>query len=127
MSDCISNYELMLKKELRCGSATRNRLLERFHVMLATFTEENPAPDTPALESAFGKPKELANMLMEDTTEKERKEYIRGKRIRKGFAIGLALLLLLFTLYVFFIKSNPITHVHEIIDEGTTPSSTASN
>ena len=125
MTNCIKEYERALKKELRCSKAAKKRLLEQFSTPLAAFTEENPMPDTQALHDAFGPPAEMAKTLMVDTTEQERKAYTRNKRICRGIAIGCAALLLVFTVYVFFIKENPITIVNDFENLGTTPVTTA--
>lgn len=122
MTDCIKKFERALKKELRCGKAAKKRLLEQFRTAQEPFLEENASPDTQALHNAFGPPAEMAKTLMEDTTEKERKAYIRNKRICRGIAIGCVALLLAFMIYVFFIKENPVYQYNSIINYGTLPS-----
>ena len=110
MTECIKKYERSVKKALHCGKAAKVRLLARFHGSLQTFLEENPSPDAQALHDAFGPPEEMAKLLMEDTTEAERAQYRRNKLFLRIGAVILITAILLFSIYVCFVKSNPVQH-----------------
>lgn len=113
MTECIKKYERSVKKALHCGKAAKVRLLARFHGSLQTFLEENPFPDAQALHDAFGPPEEMAKLLMEDTTEAERAQYRRNKLFLRIGAVILITAILLFSIYVCFVKSNPVQHYDE--------------
>ena len=113
MTACIKKYERAVKKALHCGRAAKARLLARFHGSLQTFLEENPSPNAQALYDAFGPPEEMAKLLMEDTTEAERAQYRRNKLLLRIGAVILIAAILLFSIYVCFVKSVPVQQYNE--------------
>ena len=57
-------YEKALKKQLRCTSSTKKRLLQQFRGSLDTYLEDHPSPTETDLCKAFGPPEDMAEILM---------------------------------------------------------------
>lgn len=127
MTDTVLQYERLLKKQLRCTTAVRKRLLEKFRGALLVFLEETPEPSLNQLREAFGPPQEMAQILMAEVSPEEMVEYRRNRRIRRIAAGVMAAAFLLFTMYVYFEKQKPITIIDEANDLGivSTESTTA--
>lgn len=94
MANCISKYKKALKKNLRCTHNTKKQLLKKFEITWSTFLEDNPTPSMDDLCTAFGSPKEMASVLMEEVTPEEIVRYRRRKFFLWGiFGCVLALVL----------------------------------
>ncbi len=113
MTECIKKYERSVKKALHCSSATKAKLLDGFRATLNAFSEENPSPDAQALYEAFGPPEEMAKLLMESTTEADRAQYRRNKLFLRIGVVILIATIILFTIYVCFVKSNPVQYYND--------------
>ena len=113
MNSSVTQYERAVKKQLTCRNSVRKKLLERFHVMLNSFLEENPSPTAEDLRIAFGPPKAMAEVLSEMISPNEHSNYRRGKTFQRFILAVLIVLLLLTTIYVFFEKQNPIVVVDD--------------
>ena len=127
MTDTVLQYEKLLKKQLRCTTAVRKRLLEKFRCALLVFLEETPEPSMNQLQEAFGPPEEMAQVLMTEVSPGEMAEYRRNRRIRR-IAVGvIAVVFALFTMYVYFEKQKPVTIINEASNLGivSTESTTA--
>lgn len=118
MTDTGLQYERLLKKRLRCTTAVRKRLLEKFRGALLVFLEETPEPSMNQLREAFGPPEEMAQVLMTEVSPEETAKYRRNKRIRLIAAGAIAVVFVLFTMYVYFEKQKPITIIDEVNDLG---------
>lgn len=95
MANGISRYKKALKKNLHCTRNTQKQLLKRFELTWSTFLEDNPAPSMDDLCAAFGSPKEMASILMEEVTLEEIARYRRRKVLLWGaFGCVLALVLI---------------------------------
>ena len=127
MTDTVLQYERLLKKQLRCTTAVRKRLLEKFRGALLVFLEETPEPSTNQLREAFGPPEEMAQVLMTEVSPEEMAEYRRNRRIRRIAAGVIAVVFVLFTMYVYFEKQKPVTIINEANNLGivSTESTTA--
>lgn len=127
MTDTVLQYEKLLKKQLRCTTAVRKRLLEKFRGALLVFLEETPEPSMNQLREAFGPPEEMAQVLMTEVSPEEKAEYHRNRRIWRIVAGVIAVVLLLFTMYVYFEKQKPVTIINEANNLGivSTESTTA--
>lgn len=119
MNNSVAQYEKELKKKLPCGGNELKKLLSRFQVMLSSFLEENPNPTAEELHTAFGPPEAMAEVLSDGISPEEKARYQNGKKLRRVMAGILAALVLLATIYVFFIKQRPLTSVDDDIP-GTT-------
>ena len=94
MANCISRYKKALKKNLRCTRNTQNQLLKKFESTWSTFLVDNPTPSMDELCTAFGSPKEMASVLMEEVTPEETARHRRRKFFLWGiFGCVLALVL----------------------------------
>lgn len=127
MMNTVLQYERLLKKQLRCTTAVRKRLLEKFRGALLVFLEETPEPSLNQLREAFGPPEEMAQVLMTEVSPEENTEYRRNRRIRR-IAVGvIAVVFALFTMYVYFEKQKPVTIINEASNLGivSTESTTA--
>ncbi len=118
MMDTVLQYEKLLKKRLRCTTAVRKRLLEKFRGALLVFLEETSEPSLNQLHEAFGPPEEMAQVLMTEVSPEEKAEYRRNRQMRRIAAGVIAVVFVLFTMYVYFEKQKPITIIDEANDLG---------
>ena len=118
MTDTVLQYEKLLKKQLRCTTAVRKRLLEKFRGALLVFLEETPGPSLNQLHEAFGPPEEMAQVLMTEVSPAEKAVYCRNRRIWRIVAGIIAVVFVLFTMYVYFEKQKPLTVINEANDFG---------
>lgn len=118
MTDTGLQYEKLLKKRLRCTTAVRKRLLEKFRGALLVFLEETPEPNLNQLREAFGPPEEMAQVLMTEVPPEEMAKYRRNRRIRRIAAGAIAVVFILFTMYVYFEKQKPLVMIDEANDLG---------
>ncbi len=118
MTDTVLQYEKLLKKQLRCTTAVRKRLLEKFRGALLVFLEETPEPSLNQLHEAFGPPEEMAQVLMAEVSPEDMAEYRRNRRIRRIAAGVIAVVFVLLTMYVYFEKQKPLTVINEANDLG---------
>lgn len=109
MNKDTAHYRLALKRQLRCGASVRRQILTRFDDSLARFEEEFPSPTYAQLESAFGPPPEMAAVMMECVSDREKKKYGNRKKLIRIFAGIAAALFIAFTIYVYFLKD--ITYI----------------
>ena len=127
MNKPVAQYRRALKKLLFCSSSKREQLMLRFQSMLNTLLADCPAPTKQDLYDAFGSPEELANTLSEEITPEDTARYRRmqnARRIIAGILIGL---LLIASVYVFFVKQKPLVSVDEHIDYPIEPYIPSSN
>lgn len=121
MANCISKYKKALKKNLHCTRNTQKQLLKKFEITWSTFLEDNPAPSMDELCTAFGSPKEMASVLMEEVTPEEIARYRRRKFFLWGISgCVLALVLvwsILLAVEVYKINTTDLNTVDEIIDD----------
>lgn len=127
MTDTVLQYEKLLKKRLRCTTAVRKRLLEKFRGALLVFLEETPEPSMNQLREAFGPPEEMAQVLMTEVSPVEKAEHCRNRRIQCIAAGVIAVVFVLFTMYIYFEKQKPLVMIDEANDLGivSTESTTA--
>lgn len=81
---------------------------------LTAFLEENPAPTPDDLYAAFGPPQEMAEILMEDVTPQEQAQHRRITLLARALAGIIAIVLVLTSVYVLFVKEFRITVIHDI-------------
>ena len=115
MNHSLRAYRKALKSRLRCCAGTRRRLLTQFDQMSVSFLAENPSPSQAQFSEAFGTPQELAEQLMEEVSEQERRQYRRGRRLFWAVAAVLVLLLSVYALWMTFDARHPIQMVEQII------------
>lgn len=88
----------------------------RFQSLLKGFLEDYPSPTTQELYTAFGTPEELAKSFSADIPPEEAARYWKKQKVRRVIAGILVALLLLATVYVFFVKQKPLVSVDEKFD-----------
>lgn len=114
MTNAASQYRKMLKKEIRCGFTLKEKLLKKFDQSLFAYAIEYDNATLDDLYLAFGPPKEMAEILISNVDEAEKKKYRRFIIAKCIFAGILASLLFVFTAYIFFFKEyGQITHIDE--------------
>lgn len=126
MTNETAKYRKAVKKQLLCCGNVRKRLLEKLDTLLASYTEENGAVTAEDLILAFGPPEETARTLMAEVTPQEHTLYRRRKvaiRILSGI---LSAFILLFTVYIYFIKSIPVEYHNEAVVDGVETSTSSS-
>lgn len=123
MANCISKYKKALKKNLRCTRNTQKQLLKKFEITWSTFLEDNPTPSMDDLCAAFGSPKEMASVLMDEVTPEETARYRRRMIFLWGIlGCVLALVLvwgILIAVEVYKINTAGLSSVGEIETAGT--------
>ena len=118
MRDYLMQYKKDLKRRLQCIHSVKYRLLERFDFAAKKFLEEHPFAEEQELEAAFGPPEEMAAVLMCEVTQEEHSRYRRNRRMMQSVAGIVAVALLLFTIYIFFLKEQPMTIIDDVSDNG---------
>lgn len=104
MNKELTRYRRALKKHLHCGVSTRRQLLDRFDNSLSDFLADCPTPTQEQLKSAFGPPEEAAGVLMEAVSENEQIQCQKRKTLLRILASAVAVLFIVFTIYVYFVK-----------------------
>lgn len=119
MSDHVTQYKKELKKNLRCSSNVKKRLMGKFDCSLSTFLDDKPTPDIDELCTAFGSPKEMASVLMEEVTPEEAARYRKNTiiaRIVAGATAGTILFLIVaISVQIYFYKEQDVVIENEII------------
>lgn len=118
IGSAAKQYKRELRKHLSldsCSRRLRSTLLARFDAMLGTLAEEYPEPAMAQLESAFGTPTQMAQVLLEGTPKEKlqhRRSSFRTMRtvLVTAAVVGLALGLA----YVWYFKSYAV-HLREIV------------
>lgn len=117
MIHSAARYRRALNRKLRCSSNTRGHLLEQFDFSLSAFLEEHPEATEADPTAAFGTPKEMANVMMEEVSAQEKCQYIKKKRLLLVILGALAMAVFLFAIYVFFIKEIPVETYDWVYEE----------
>jgi len=111
MINAAARYRRALKKQLRCTTAVRSRLLADFDNTLDAYLEEHTEPTIGDLSAAFGPPEEMASILMAQTTPQEQAHYRKKTIAIRALAYIFAGILVLFTIYIWFLKDIKVTAV----------------
>lgn len=111
-------YRRKLRKLLSCGPGRKKELLSRFENSLSPFLEDCPAPGYAQLEAAFGPPEEMASVLMEAVSEREKRCMQLWKKVQKGLFILLLILVFLFGFYAYYLKEWTTIGVRDEIHPG---------
>lgn len=108
-----------LRHHLRCSRKTRNRLLEQFKAYQRDTIDDTP--DYDQMVTMFGPPEEMARTLMEEVTQVEMHAYRRSKLRMAAAGVAACVLWVMFTAYVYWMKTIPIeftrtTESHQITE-----------
>lgn len=119
MVNASVQYRSVLKKQLRCGIAARERLLKKLDGIIVAYLEERGECTMDDLIDAFGPPEEMAKILTAEITPQEQEHYRKNTFLKRGLAVVLAATLAVFTFYVWFYKETGLTYEGEfyIVDE----------
>ena len=120
MNTATKKYIRKLRFNLKCTPSTKHRLIKQFQQTLLPFLEESPSPTFTQLESAFGPPEEMAKILSSEILPSDNKAYKWTRRLYLTIVIVTILLIIGFTLYVYFIQATPTIINDVIYDNGTT-------
>lgn len=123
MINAAAKYRCALKKQLRCTKTVRSRLLAGFDKTLHIFLDDHTDPSMDDLTAAFGSPAEMASILMAQATPQEHARYQKKFlfiRILTGILVGI---LILCTIYIWFVKDVGVT----VVEHGGIISPTTSN
>ena len=119
MNKELTRYRRALKKHLHCGVSTRRQLLDRFDNSLSDFLADCPTPSQEQLKSAFGPPEEAAGVLMEAVSENEQIQCQKRKTLLRILASAVAVLFIVFTIYVYFVKDIVLISSDVVIPDET--------
>lgn len=119
MNKELTRYRRALKKHLHCGVSTRRQLLDRFDNSLSDFLADCPTPTQEQLKSAFGPPEEAAGVLMEAVSENEQIQCQKRKTLLRILASAVAVLFIVFTIYVYFVKDIVLISSDVVIPDET--------
>ena len=114
MINAVAQYRRALKKELRCSSKAKKRLLTGFDQTLTAYLEENSNPSMEELSAAFGPPSEMAKVLMAQITDQEHTMYRNRTLCTKILTSIIFVILISFTIYIWFYKSVGLTSTSEL-------------
>lgn len=114
MVNAVAQYRRALKKKLRCSSKAKKRLLTGFVQTLTAYLEENSNPSMEELSAAFGPPREMAEVLMTQISNQEYAIYRRKTLCLRILTSILIVVVVLFTLYVWFYKSVGLTSTNDL-------------
>ncbi len=123
MVNAAARYRRALKKNLRCSTGAQKRLLAGFDNTLDAYLEEHTEPTIDDLSAAFGPPAEMASILMAQTTPQEQAHYRKKTIAIRALAYILAGILVLLTIYIWFVKEVGLT----VVDGSGIISPTSSN
>lgn len=132
MTNYVNQYKKALKKNLRCSSNVKERLIDKFNRSLSTFLDDKPTPGMNEICDAFGSPKDMALVLMEEVTPEEIALYQRRKIITRIILGAVTVIFLAFVINVaidvYKFNSTPFSSEDEIIieDEEQSTGSTGS-
>lgn len=130
MTAVIEQYKRSLKRHLHCDRITKRHLMARFESTLNVYLDDfgwpTAWPNRQDLENAFGPPEQMAELLSSEIPLELKARYAKAGKIRRAVLIVLIALLLLFSIYTFFIKQKPLTSVDEGIVYPTVPSPSTS-
>lgn len=115
MNKEISRYQRELKKHIRCNVITKRKLIRQFNDSLFSFLVDQPDPTYEQLVAAFGPPQEMASILMEELSEREKIRYRFAQKVKIIFLGILATLFILFSLYVFFEKEFAVVESYDVV------------
>ena len=115
MNKEISRYQRELKRHMRCNVITKRKLTIHFNTSLSAFMEDQPDPTYEQLVAAFGPPQEMASILMEELSEREKIRYRFTQKVKIIFLGILATLFILFSLYVFFEKEFAVVESYDVV------------
>ena len=116
MVECVLLYKKKLKKHLHCTCATRQKLLVNFDRSLRILEEEKKELCMQDLERAFGSPEEMAQILMNEVCNEEKKRYYQFQTIKRLISLILAVTFILLTVYVYILKEQPMDVYDEAYD-----------
>lgn len=112
-----NRYMRELRRQMRCSRKTQNRLLEQFTAYQLNSLDETP--DYEQMVTMFGPPDEMAQTLMEEITPSEESAFRRSRLQRIAIGIIAGALWVLFTGYVYWMKTVPIEHNRIIVETQT--------
>ena len=114
MINAAAYYRRALKKELRCSYKTKKRLLNGFNQAITAYWEEHSNPSMEELSAAFGPPSEMAKVLMAQITDQEHTMYRNRTLCTKILTSIIFVILISFTIYIWFYKSVGLTSTSEL-------------
>jgi len=101
-------YQKQLGKYLRCTSRTKKQLLSKFKTYQIESLDECATNNYDQMVSYFGPPEEMAEIIMQEVNPDEHKKYRRNRVILKCALVVTAFLWILFTFYIYHLKSIPV-------------------
>ena len=125
MINAAARYRRALKKNLRCSTGAQKRLLAGFDNTLDAYLEEHTEPTIDDLSTAFGPPEEIASILMAQASPQEQAHYRKKTIAIRALAYIFAGILVLFTIYIWFVKEVGLTSVDHSGIIGPTSSNNA--
>lgn len=88
MCDNAKQYSLELKRNLRCSKSYRRKMLNQFNKAMDDYLQDNGMPSMNDLHSAFGSPKEMAEILMEGMPSEEKEKNRKYEKYKKRCAVS---------------------------------------
>lgn len=107
MNHPIKQYKRELNRHLPLRFSARKKAIQRLQPAMDAFTEEHPAFTVEQMHAAFGSPEDMAQLLTQQSPPEEQAKYLRQKQQTKFLLWGLAVLVLLFAVYVCFFFEIP--------------------
>lgn len=115
MADGLKQYKKELGRLLPCPRKTRRQLVARLDAYRDSEMADNPSPTYEQLVSGFGPPEEMAQTLSMELTPQDRAAYRRNRLAYRAAAVALAAALLVFTVYIWILKTTPIEVIEKTV------------
>lgn len=111
MPDGQRKYTKELGRELHCSRKTRKRLLEQFDAYQHQMLDDQPSPTYEQMVASFGPPADFAATLMQEVHSAEQITYNRSRLILRIGAVALAMIYMVFSLYILYCKKVTVIEV----------------
>lgn len=115
MNSAVKAYRDDTASLMLCFPLRRRRLLAELDDCINIYLSDNPEPAYGDLVAALGSPYELAAAISQEVSPMERQYFTQKSRTRKttfsALAAVMALALVIFSVYTFFVKENNIVYV----------------
>lgn len=115
MPDGFQRYKKAVRRHLRCSRAAKDGLLARLEQFRQDARDGAEAYPYEQAVADFGPPEAMAQTLMEEVSQEEARAYQRSRRCLFAAGMIAGVLWILFTWYIYFMKTIPIVEYREIV------------
>ena len=92
----LEHYRRQIKKSITVSSKEKDEMLRGLQTGIEEYLEQNPDATMEDVRAHFGEPCEIAAEFLPDVTPKDRKRFVRRKKVILGLSLGLVVIVILF-------------------------------